>query len=156
MRLTAEEILVDDREKNELDFSHTPVLKVRRERLETGDYTTPDLRGYAAIERKSIDDLATCVGTDRERFESQIQRGSELEYFEVHIDVPRHLIQEYADESAKSCPHYYSNVYPASITGTVDAWEERYDVSFRWFPDADYMALSVYNKLNSWENELEP
>lgn len=154
MKLTVDTIIVDKREKKELNFEHTPVLEVQKKRLETGDYTTPDLKGYAAVERKSLNDLAKCVGTDRDRFERQIERGSEFEYFEVHIDTPRHLIQKYADRGANECPHYYSQVYPASITGTVDAWEERYDVPFRWFPDADYMALSVYNKLNSWENEL--
>ena len=40
----------------------------------TGDYSVAGLEGVIAIERKSEGDMLSCVGTQRERFDKEIQR----------------------------------------------------------------------------------
>lgn len=42
--------------------------------LPTGDYSLKGLEHVVCIERKSLDDLLGCVGSDRERFEREVQR----------------------------------------------------------------------------------
>ena len=42
--------------------------------LSTGDYSLKGLEHVVCIERKSLDDLLGCVGSDRERFEREVQR----------------------------------------------------------------------------------
>lgn len=148
-------ILQDDREKTPFRFADNPEIEdVQTERMETGDYTTPALRGVAAVERKSLEDLAGSLGSGRDRFEAEVDRASTMEYFVVVIESPRHLVQKYADAGAKSCPHYFCNTYPKSITGTVDSWPTYKNVDFHWYPDENYAAIATVNFLRSWESEL--
>lgn len=148
-------ILQDYREKLPFDFSHIPGVRVEETSIETGDYTTPGLEGIAAVERKSLNDLATSLGSDRKRFEAEVIRATnDLMYFVVVVEEPRHLVQKYVDAGAKACPHYYSRVYPKTITSTVDSWPTKYNVEFQWYPDVEYATLATYGYLQSWEAEL--
>lgn len=146
-------IIQDDREKTPFDFAHFNNVTVEVERMETGDYTTPDLHGVAAVERKSLEDLAGSLGSDRSRFEAEVDRAASLMDFQVVIEAPRHLVQTYADSGAKSCPHYYCGTYPKSITGTIDSWPQYKNVEFNWYPDKTYAAFATYDFLRSWERE---
>ncbi len=51
--------------------------------LQIGDYTIAGLEKEVAVERKSIDDLANCLGRDRERFVRQLQKGRGLNAYAV-------------------------------------------------------------------------
>ena len=42
--------------------------------MQTGDYSVVGLESVIAIERKSLPDLLSCVGTYHERFEREVQR----------------------------------------------------------------------------------
>jgi len=148
-------ILQDDREKLPFDFSAFPDVTIEETRLETGDYTTPDLEGTAAVERKSLEDLAGSLGSGRKNFEAEVQRAGSLMDFVVVIESPRHLVQHYVDAGSKRCPHYYCNTYPKSITSTVDSWPKRYNVEFNWYPDKQYAAVATYDYLCKWEREYQ-
>ena len=79
-------ILVDEREKKPYNF---PAMETETALLNYGDYAVKGLGYYDvnpntgkeefypefAVERKSLDDLARSVGTDRNRFEAEIDRG---------------------------------------------------------------------------------
>ncbi|MFC6953738.1 ERCC4 domain-containing protein [Halorubellus litoreus] len=150
-------ILHDDREKQPFDFSAIPNVTLETTRLETGDYTTPALEGIAAVERKSLNDLATSLGSDRKRFEAEVKRADrDLQEFVVIVEEPRHLVQKYADAGAKSCPHYFCRTYPRTITSTVDGWPKRYNVRFEFYPDRAYATQATYTLLQSWEQEYGP
>ena len=63
--------IVDTREQHPLDLSP---LRSEAGTLATGDYSVKGLEGVAAIERKGIGDLLSCIGQERERFDREILR----------------------------------------------------------------------------------
>jgi ERCC4-type nuclease len=64
-------VVVDSREQ--LPFSLDP-LRSEVGKCDVGDYQLADFPNEVAVERKSLADLVSCCGTDRERFERQILR----------------------------------------------------------------------------------
>lgn len=129
-------IVRDDREKN--GYESFPGEEVVVKRLDTGDYTIEGFEDVFAVERKSLNDLATSVGYNRLRFENEIRRANG--YAERNEDgnplpgtKPDKPMQEFAVviEAHKSEVHfqnYYSNIHPNAIKGTVDKWPQKYDV----------------------------
>lgn len=67
-RVTA---VIDTREQLPLDL--TP-LRTIVSTLPTGDYSISGLEDVVAVERKSLGDLLSCVGRERERFDREVQR----------------------------------------------------------------------------------
>lgn len=63
--------VIDTREQLPLDLSP---LQAVTGTLTTGDYSVRGLEHLIAIERKGRDDLLSCVGQERERFDREIQR----------------------------------------------------------------------------------
>ena len=63
--------IVDTREQHPLNLA--PLRSVPGT-LTTGDYSVRGLEHVVAIERKSLGDLLSCVGTERERFEREVHR----------------------------------------------------------------------------------
>lgn len=63
--------IVDTREQLPLDLAP---LNVEAGTLTTGDYSVKGLEHVVAIERKSESDLLACIGTERERFDREVQR----------------------------------------------------------------------------------
>ena len=63
--------VVDTREQLPLDLAP---LQTVAGTLATGDYSIQGLEHVVAIERKSLPDLLSCVGRERDRFEREIQR----------------------------------------------------------------------------------
>ncbi len=61
----------DTREQHPLDLSP---LKQVSGTLVTGDYSLVGLENIIAIERKSLGDLISCVGRERDRFDREVQR----------------------------------------------------------------------------------
>jgi ERCC4-type nuclease len=62
---------VDTREQNPLDLE--PLRQVAGT-LATGDYSLRGLESIIAIERKSLVDLLSCVGQERDRFHREVLR----------------------------------------------------------------------------------
>ncbi len=63
--------IVDTREQTPLDLHP---LRVQVGTLATGDYSVLGLENVIAIERKSLPDLLSCVGSERERFDKEVMR----------------------------------------------------------------------------------
>src|SRR5437763_1557404 len=63
--------LIDSREQ--LPLCLDP-LRVEPGTLATGDYSVKGLEHVVAIERKSAEDMLSCVGRERGRFDREIQR----------------------------------------------------------------------------------
>lgn len=63
--------IIDSREQKPLELSP---LNVEVSGLSTGDYSVRGLENIIAIERKSLDDAISCVGTQRDRFEREMMR----------------------------------------------------------------------------------
>lgn len=63
--------IIDTREQLPLDLSP---LRTTTATLPTGDYSIQHLEHIIAVERKSLSDLLSCIGTDRQRFDREVMR----------------------------------------------------------------------------------
>lgn len=104
-------------------------LPNRREKLCAGDYSvecTTDngvftLADKVCIERKmSADELATCYGTERDRFEREFERAKQ-----AHIRL--YLLCESATYENIYNHKYRSRLAQAAYTASLFAWMARYD-----------------------------
>lgn len=64
-------VTVDTREQWPLDVAP---LRTITATLSTGDYSVRGLEHVIAVERKSLDDLLSCVGQERDRFDREVMR----------------------------------------------------------------------------------
>jgi ERCC4-type nuclease len=132
-------ILVDDREKKPYNF---PGVETEEARLETGDYTVKGFEDRFAVERKSLNDLATSVGNNRDRFEAEIRRAQDFDNFTVMIEASRDDAQAGA---------YYSQIHPNAVTGTVDKWPLKYGVlDFEWAGNREQATQETLRLLDRW------
>ena len=104
--------IVDSREQNPLDL--TPLQTVPGS-LQTGDYS---LQGCdeIRIERKSLPDLLMCVGTERERFDREVER---LMAFRIPI-----LLVE-SSWAEIELGQWRSKVRPEAVMGSLMSWQAR-------------------------------
>jgi len=111
-KLKPEDILVifDSREKLPLDLSPFRMIKGT---LTTGDYSISGMTHRVAVERKSILDMISCVGRERERFDREIKRMLAYEsraiFVEGSIDIIR--LKQYRGET-----------HPNAILSSVMGW----------------------------------
>ena len=141
-------IIIDSREQKPYSF---PGVTTRFEQLNVGDYTVAGYESEFAVERKTLDDLARSLGTDRERFENEIQRAvdANMDHLEVVIEAPEWYVADYA--GTKSSPKYYSDIYPNSILGTISAWSDRYDaLGFTWADNREGGKAETLRLLDKW------
>lgn len=141
-------IIIDSRENKPYSF---PGVTTRFEQLNVGDYTVAGYETEFAVERKTIDDLARSLGTDRERFEDEMRRAvdANMDHLEVVIEAPEWYVSDYAN--TKHSPKYYSDIYPNSILGTVDAWSDRYTpLSFTWAQNRAEAKQETLRLLDKW------
>ena len=122
MKTPLPEIIIDTREQLPYDFGDNPV---RFQKLEVGDYSLVGLESLVVCERKRHTELASCLGTQRERFLAEIERGSELKRLHVIVEASFKGVMEglYDDWGSK--------MHPNSIRGTIAAWSNRYEW-LRW------------------------
>lgn len=93
--------------------------------LATGDYSIGGMENSIAIERKSFSDFRSSITAERDRFEREMIRLSEMEYAAIVIEADwRELLQ----------PDPNSKVSPKSIARTIQSWSVRYGVHFWTMP----------------------
>lgn len=144
-------LVIDSREQKPYQFEGMPT-KVRK--LNVGDYTIDGFSDKFAVERKSIDDFATSLGTDRERFEREVIRAQNLDSFVVMIEEDKERIEEYGGTG--SCPYYYSRLYPNTILGTVEKWPVKYEkLDFVWAGNRRKAKRKTLEKLAGWYANYE-
>ena len=104
--------IVDTREQTPLDLSP---IRTETGALPTGDYSIRGLENYVAIERKSLPDLISCIGHERERFERELVRLRSYETKAVVIE---------ASWSDIVAGRWRGKLKPASAIGSVLSWVE--------------------------------
>lgn len=159
-------IIRDHREKKPYEFPG--VDTVHTAELNVGDYTLKGFEDVFAVERKTFDDFATSVGSDRLRFENEIRRAngyanrntagnpipgtkpdSPWKEFVVVIEASRDDLYRYKDKG--HCPHYYSRINPNSVIGTVEKWPQKYDaLEFIWAGDREGGKQETLAQLDKW------
>lgn len=140
-------LVVDNREKKPYEFDE--YNQVYEKRLNVGDYTLDGFEDIFSVERKTLDDLATSMGSERERFEDEIRRAQSLHEFAVVIEAPKDHVYPFA--GTKNSPHYYSALYPNTIIGTVEKWPKKYSpLAFHWCEDRDGGKQKTLELLSNW------
>ncbi len=134
-------ILVDSREKTPpaIDL----ILPTQKATLQTGDYSVLGLEHLVRIERKSLADLAMCVGRERPRFDRCIER---LRGFELAVIVIE------AKESSVELKQYRGEVTPNAILGSVHAWRAK-GINIDWAGDSQTAAIHISRTLFAYARE---
>lgn len=103
-------IIEDTREQRGLGRFFSSSVTVVREGLPEGDYSTPELRGLVAIERKSVADLVGSLTHGRERFMREIERLRGYTFRALVVEGTLAEIEAGA---------YRSRAHPHSMVGSV-------------------------------------
>ncbi len=109
-------ILVDTREQDPFEFAN---LSAEPGTLDTGDYSIRGLEHLIAVERKSLPDLLNCLGRDRDRFKRELQRLRGFRF--------RALVIE-ASHTDLEAGRWRSQIKPASVLGSLAAWQAQYSL----------------------------
>jgi len=128
-------VAVDSREQTPLPIRRLPVIRAG---LLTGDYSISGMESLFSIERKSVADLVSCCcASNRERFEHELHRLRGFRFRRLLVVGTRQEIDR---------GEYRSNIRPASVLGTLAAFEIRYDVPVVFEPDP----VTAGRRVESW------
>jgi len=125
-------IVIDSREQEPLTFTR---LQSVRGTLYSGDYSIRGLESKFAVERKSIDDLASCcVNSNRERFEHELHRLRGFCFTRLLVIGTREDI---------AAGRYHSKITPGAVLATLDTFEIRYSIPLVFCPSPVEAALAI-------------
>ena len=79
-------IIVDSREQNALWMKSSKRTKIKKEKLDTGDYSAKGYEDKICLERKSLGDLFGSLGKGHKRFRKELERARSLDYFAIIIE----------------------------------------------------------------------
>lgn len=122
-------IIIDSREQSAFDFRQLTekgkplVVGTERKGLKTGDYSVKGFEEMFAVERKELGDLFNCMGSDRERFERQLERLNKLQGAWVMIEGGWDRILR---------GHAHSKMNPKSVVGSILAYQADYFPNVHW------------------------
>jgi len=132
--------LIDTREQNPFTFrayQADPELAT----LPVGDYSLPGFEDRAAVERKELNDLISCLmNGNRERFEKELARGRHYELFAVVVEAAL------ADVSRG---RYRSEMKAQAALQSLLTFQVRYRLSIVWAgtrAGAEYVTYSLLSK----------
>jgi DNA excision repair protein ERCC-4 len=116
---TVLKILIDTREQNPFTFQKYD-CQVQRATLPTGDYAPQSFEDRCAVERKELNDLVACLmGTNRDRFERELERGGAMECFSVVVEASMEDIAQH---------RYTSKMKSHAVLQSILAFQVRYKV----------------------------
>jgi DNA excision repair protein ERCC-4 len=139
-------ILIDTREKLPFTFARYEVATDTAS-LPVGDYSLPGFEDYIAIERKSLDDLISCLmGENRKRFERELQRATAFDVFAIVVE---------ANWTDVSRGHYRSQMKSQSALQSIITFQVRYRVPFVWAGNRDGAEYTTYWMLQKYLYEIE-
>ncbi len=110
--LKPEQIVVvqDSREQRPFCLDPMPVVIGT---LPTADYSVRGLEDLVALERKSLDDLTSCMTTERDRFQRELQRLRSYRHRVVLVE---------ASWSEIEAGEYRSRLNPKAAAHTIISW----------------------------------
>ncbi len=133
-------IIIDTREQKPL--WDPKKFKVKKMKLDEGDYTTEELLNKAHIERKSGIDLYGSLIQNHKRFAAEIQRAIEKDLsFAVFIECT-----EQTFISKRFLGGCRLQVKPAVLAKVVKTFTSRYPIEFVWCKNRD----DLRNKMCIW------
>ncbi len=134
-------IIIDTREQLPYTFQ-TPAIKGT---LATGDYSISGAEKLIAIERKTLDDLISCLCNGRERFEKELYRARALDYFAIVIE---------ASLSDLANGNFRSQMTPRSAIQSLLTFSIRYRLPVFFVENRDFGARITESLLLKYAREL--
>lgn len=133
-------VIQDSREQMPWDFTgfkcdaphqnKNLIVPVEIAGLKTGDYSLKGFEDRICIERKSLGDLYSTLGQDRDRFEREFERMAQMQYAALIIEADWPTIC--------SSPPERSKLHPKSVFRTLIAWSQRYGVHVHPTPSVGF------------------
>lgn len=108
------------------------VLNKNRGHLKSGDYSIVGMADQIAVERKSKADLYGTIGAGRDRFVRELGRLNAMKFAAVIIEA------EWLDCISK--PPERAKMTPASVNGSIIAWQQRFTRIHWWWLPGRYVA----------------
>jgi ERCC4-type nuclease len=136
------QIIIDTREQLPYRFQ-TPTVKGT---LDTGDYSILGAEHLIAVERKTLDDLISCLCDGRERFERELYRGRALDFFALVVECSLSDLVN---------GNYRSKMIPKSAIQSILAFSIRYRLPVFFVENRDYGARVTESLLLKYARELE-
>ena len=112
-------IITDSREQLAYRFENPSEVAA----LACGDYSIKNLEDCISVERKSLDDLISCLSNDRDRFERELFKGRALDYLCLVIEA---TLEDIAMHK------YRSEMLPKAAIQSLVAFSVRYRLPI-WF-----------------------
>lgn len=137
-------IVCDTREPDPHPWSRWFTCETVREGLATGDFSLLGCSDFIAIERKSLNDLISCLTAGRERFSRELARASRIPSFYVICEG------SYADLMQG---RYRSNMHPRAAWESVIALQSRYGIPFFFSGSVEIAAKLTESILLRWFKE---
>lgn len=117
--------------------------------LASGDYSLVGYETAIAIERKSLADAFSTFGGGRARFERELERLACLDFAAVVVEAELSQVM--------TAPPARSKMSPASVLGSVIAWQCRYPtVAWCFLPGREVAEGYVARLLDRWWREKNP
>ena len=143
-------IIIDTREQKPL--WNPKQYKVKRLKLDEGDYTTEELFNKAHIERKSAIDLYGSLIQGHKRFAAEIQRAIEKDLsFAVFVECSKKKFI-----SKRFLGGFRLQVKSEVLAKIVETFTSRYPIEFVWCKDRDdlrdKMCLWFANQMGEMAN----
>lgn len=134
-------IKIDTREQQPYGFENSEVGTIP-----IGDYSICGLENFIAIERKELNDLVSCLTTDRKRFERELHKARALDYFALVIE---------ASLSDLANGHYRSQMGPKSAIQSLLAFSVRYRLPIFFCGNRKYGQRVTESLLCKYGREIE-
>lgn len=146
MRCISLVLVADTREQAPYQFEQYD-CELAHASLPTGDYSIAGLEGHAAIERKSLDDLISCLmGDGRKRFERELARLRGYDMAAVVIEASMEDVRQH---------NYRSKMQPHAVLQSILAFQVRYGVPFTWAGSREGGEYCTYWALSKFMREAE-
>jgi ERCC4-type nuclease len=142
-------IICDSREGLPYTFKglHFRDVEVTLGTLKTGDYSIEGFENHIACERKSIDDLISCLmGENRQRFKRELERGGGLRSFAVFVEASW-------EDLCKG--RYVSNMRPISAVMSILSMAQEFNVGFFFCGTRVATEFAVYGYLKQFWDDRE-
>jgi len=145
MQNTLLKVLVDTREQKPYLFEKREV-EIERVALPEGDYSLPGLEAEIAIERKSLDDLVSCLmGQNRDRFERELER--------LMSKVCKAVVIEASVDTVR-IHRYVSRMSPHAVLQSIIAFQVRYMMPFVWAGSREGGEYYTYSLLDKFQRQV--
>lgn len=147
-------IQVDQREKLPYTFAGMAselIVRVEPAYLPTGDYllAEPGDGRTVVVERKSLADLYSTLGSHRERFEAEFERLAAFRYAALVIEAEWSQIL-----NPLKFLNHYTQLNPRSVHSTLLAWSQRYGVHVWTYPGRETAERATFRLLERWARDV--